>query len=341
MSFPFKIKIVGWEITRRCNFNCLHCGTSCGAPRDDELSQKQAFQLIDQLGEMQCEIITLSGGEPLMHPLWAEFAKRMGQRNITPYMITNGYYIEENIDRIMETPLRRIGISIDGDEKMHNDIRRNKDSYLRALNGAALLKKRGAQPGIVTHVSKFNLHLLEDMYKEFIDRDLDFWQIQITFASGRMTEHTEHLLDPMEMPIVAKFIEDKRKEKKMMVCVGDNFGYYSSHDIVNTPWQGCFAGRWIMGIEADGTVKGCLSMPPEFREKANVKTRSVKEIWEDPDMFRYNRYFDPADMTGSCSGCEKAADCRGGCHVTAFNTTGSIYDNPYCLYRVEKELAAK
>ncbi len=336
MTFPFKPKIVGWELTRRCNYRCLHCGTSCGAPRDDELTLDQAYKMIDDLAELGCEILNLSGGEPLMHPHWDKFAVRLKENNITPYMITNAYYIEDSIERILNSPLRRIGISIDGDEKLHNHIRQNPEAYARVLSAAKLLKKHGVSVGAVSHAAKYNLHLLEHMYQEFLKIPLDFWQIQLAFSSGRMKDYSNELLEPEQLVEVAKFIEEKRKEKKMMVCVGDNLGYYSSYDIVDSPWKGCHAGRWVAGIEADGTVKGCLSLTPEFRE-ANLKERSFKDIWQDRELFKYNRYFNPEDMSGNCKGCDKALDCRGGCRVTSFCMTGNVFDNPYCLYRVEKE----
>lgn len=340
MSFPFKPKIAGWELTRRCNYNCLHCGTSCGAPRDDEMSFERAMQMIDELADLGCEIINLSGGEPLMHPHWDKFATKMKERNITPYMITNGYYIEEQLERILNSPLRRIGISVDGDEEIHNHIRQNDKAYERVISASKLLKKHGLSVGAISHVSKYNLPLLEHMYSEFLKIPMDFWQIQITFASGRMKDHSDRVLEPEQLIQVAEFMEEKRKEKKMMVCVGDNLGYYSQYNIVDGPWKGCHAGRWVAGIEADGTIKGCLSLPPEFHEM-NLKEHSFKDIWENTQSFKYNRYFNPEDMSGSCKDCEKSNDCRGGCRVTAFNTTGNIYDNPYCLFRVEKETAKK
>lgn len=339
-SFPFIPKIAGWELTRRCNYRCIHCGTSCGAPRDDEMTLEQAYAMIDDLAELGCQIMTLSGGEPLMHPHWDKFAVRLHEKGITPFMITNGYYIKDNLQRIIDSPVRRIGLSIDGTEKAHNYIRQNPNAYQISMEAARLLHENGIQVGAVSHASRHNLDSLEDMYQEFLKVPFNFWQVQVTFLSGRMKEHADAVLKPEELPIVAKFVAEKRKENKMMVCAGDNLGYYSHFDIVDTEWKGCHAGRWVIGIEADGNIKGCLSLPSEFRED-NVKNRSLKEIWRDRELFKLNRYFDPKDMIEPCKGCDKTLTCRGGCKVTAFCSTGSIYGNPYCLYRVEREAALK
>jgi radical SAM protein with 4Fe4S-binding SPASM domain len=335
MSFPFIPKIVGWELTKRCNFRCLHCGSSAGAPRDNELSLQEALSFCDQIAELGCEILTLSGGEPLMHPHWDKFAVRLKEKGVDVYMISNGYYLEENMERILASPLRRIGLSIDGTREIHNHIRQNNEAFQRAMNGARLLKEKGLSVGVVTHASGYNLKVLEEMYDLFKEIPMDFWQVQITFPSGRMKEHMESLLRPEEIPAVAQFVEKARARKDMFVCAGDNLGYYSRYDIVDKPWKGCHAGRWVLGLEADGSVKGCLSLPEELRE-GSLRQRSLREIWEDRTLFKLNRYFDPEDLGPHCRECDKKLDCRAGCKVTAYSSTGSLFDNPYCLYRVEK-----
>lgn len=335
MSFPFKPKIVGWEITTRCNFSCLHCGTSAGVPRKNEMSLEECLSLCDQIAELGCEVLTLSGGEPLMHLHWDKLAIRLAEKGVKPYMISNGYYLEENVEKMLSTPLNRIGLSIDGPPEIHNTIRQNSQSYARAMRGAKTAKQRGISVGVVTHISRMNLHAMQEMYDLFLEVPVDFWQVQITFLSGRMKEHHDKALSPEEMPAIAKFLEKVRGQKKMMVCAGDNLGYYSRFDIANTPWKGCQAGRWVLGIESDGTLKGCLSLPWEFREE-NIRKRTLREIWEDRKLFKLNRYFNPEELGEFCRDCDKKLDCRAGCKVTAFCTTGSPFNNPYCLYRIEK-----
>ncbi len=337
MSFPFKPKIIGWETTKRCNFQCLHCGTPAGAPRENELNLEECLSLCDQIAELGCEVLTLSGGEPLMHPHWDKIAIRLKEKGVEPYMISNGYYLEENVDRMCSTPLRRIGLSLDGNARIHNEIRQNPESYERAVRGAKRARDKGIKVGVVSHVSRMNLDSLDEMYSLFCQIPIDFWQVQITFMAGRMKEHTDSVLAPEDLPRVAQFLEKVRAEKKIMVCAGDNLGYYSRYDIADKPWKGCHAGRWVLGIESDGTLKGCLSLPGEFRE-GNIRQKSLRELWEDRNLFKLNRYFEPEDLGPHCRDCEKKLDCRAGCKVTAFCTTGSAFDNPYCLYRVEKSI---
>ena len=117
---------------------------------------------------------------------------------------------------------------------------------------------------------------------------------------------------------------------------GDNLGYFEEDgpSIREHKWKGCFAGRHLVGIDADGSVKGCLSLPREFIE-GNLRTEPLRQIWEDPQRFRYNRYFDPEMLEGHCAGCPHGSSCRAGCVVTAHAATGNRFDNPYCAYRVQ------
>ena len=333
-DFPFSPKVVGWELTLRCNMNCIHCGSSAGSARPNELSDEEAFDLIDQLVALGTKVVTLSGGEPMIHPSWDKFAKRFVDAGVDTYMITNGLLLEKNVEKILATGMKRLGVSLDGTEKTHNFIRNHPNSYAIAMKGIEKAKAAGIAVGAITHISKANFGEMEDMYRDFLDKKLDFWQIQITFKQGRMKEHDDYSLEPEQLVDIAEFIHEKQEENKMYVVPGDNMGYYCEPPIRKRPWQGCFAGRHLVGIDADGAVKGCLSLPRVFVE-GNIREESLKEIWEDPQRFKYNRYFSPDMLKGNCKGCPKAIPCRAGCTVTAYSSTGDKFDNPYCLFRVQ------
>lgn len=114
MKFPFVPKVAGWELTRRCNMNCIHCGSSAGEAHEGELLVEEGERLCDDLADLGCQILTLSGGEPLLHPAWDRYAERLAHRGVRTFMITNGFLIKENLQRILASPVRRIGVSIDG-----------------------------------------------------------------------------------------------------------------------------------------------------------------------------------------------------------------------------------
>ncbi|MCD4785643.1 MAG: radical SAM protein [Candidatus Eremiobacteraeota bacterium] len=336
-KFPYNPKVVGWELTLACNMNCIHCGSSAGSPRENELDIEEGLSLIDQLIELGVKVVTLSGGEPLIHPGWEKYAKKISSAGIDVYMISNGLLLKKYAKKIKSAGINRMGISLDGMEDTHNFIRNNPKSFQIAMEGIKEAINEGLTLGAVTHISKANFSEMEDMYDLFNEIGLKFWQIQITFSMGRMKEHKDYSLNPEQLPKVAEFIHNKQKQKdKISVIPGDNVGYYGALSIRDKTWKGCFAGRHLLGIDSDGAVKGCLSLPREFIE-GNIREEPLRKIWEDVNRFKYNRYFSLEDLEGFCKDCPKGDPCRAGCVVTAYSSTGNRFNNPYCIYRIENK----
>jgi MoaA/NifB/PqqE/SkfB family radical SAM enzyme len=100
---------------RRCNLSCTYCNEY------DAVSEPVALDLmlrrVDRLGELGTSMITLSGGEPLMHPGLDDIVRRMRERGIVASLITNGYYLSrERIERLNRAGLDYLQISIDNVE---------------------------------------------------------------------------------------------------------------------------------------------------------------------------------------------------------------------------------
>jgi MoaA/NifB/PqqE/SkfB family radical SAM enzyme len=98
--------------TRRCNLACTYCNEY------DDFSQpvptEEMFRRIDRLGAMRTGIITISGGEPLLHPDLDAIIKRIRANGIIAGMITNGYLLTAvRIDGLNRAGLEYLQISID------------------------------------------------------------------------------------------------------------------------------------------------------------------------------------------------------------------------------------
>jgi radical SAM protein with 4Fe4S-binding SPASM domain len=339
-----------WEITQICNMRCLHCGSYATGKRKNELTTEEALDLCDQLGEIGLTYITISGGEPLLRPDWPLIAKRLLENRVNVSMITNGYFIKENLEKLLplKNYLSHIAVSIDGLRETHDYIRQTEGAFDRTMEGISLLRKHGFSTGVITTVSRWNLHELEELQLELMRCRVLHWQVQTVFLGGRMREHNSQLPMPEDIIPLAQFIvrESKKfKAKKIPINTfsADSLGYCSS--ICNNlmpGWKGCQAGLRCLGIESDGTIKGCLSLSPEIKEEkdpfaeASIREKRLKDIWEDKNRFLYNRSFDKRKVRGFCRNCEHLEKCRCGCSQSSYYATGSKYENPYCLYRLEK-----
>lgn len=97
---------------RRCNLSCTYCNEFDDFSKPVPLPE--LFQRIDRLGEFGTSIITISGGEPLLHPGLEEVIRHIRRRGIIAGMITNGYLLtRERIQSLNDAGLEHLQISID------------------------------------------------------------------------------------------------------------------------------------------------------------------------------------------------------------------------------------
>lgn len=337
-GFKFYPDTVVWEITFACNMRCIHCGTSAGVKRPDELSTEEALNLIDELAELGCKSITLSGGEPLMRKDWRDLAQRIKDKNITSYLISNGFALTEEIaDDFLKLGFKRIGISVDGMEEIHNRIRQRPDSFDKCMNAIDILTQKGVDYCVITQVSNMNLGELDAMYEMLVEKGCPGWRIQMTTPTGRMQEHANMILTLDNYEKMIDKLLQMKKEGKVYIDVGENIGYYGckgSEVLDGNPYFGCYAGIRVAGIESNGDIKGCLSMPEQFVE-GNIRDSSLTEIWNNPDGFAYNRKFNQDTAAGACHDCRYLPLCRGGCTTTSVAQSNCRADNPYCMYQIE------
>jgi MoaA/NifB/PqqE/SkfB family radical SAM enzyme len=100
---------------RRCNLACAYCNEY------DAVSQPVPLPLmerrLDKLADLGTSMITVSGGEPLMHPELDAMVAQMRRRGMISSVITNGYYLSpERIRRLNDAGLDFLQISIDNVE---------------------------------------------------------------------------------------------------------------------------------------------------------------------------------------------------------------------------------
>ena len=97
---------------RRCNLACTYCNEY------DDFSKpvptEEMFARINRLGAMGTSIITISGGEPLLHPDLDAIIARIRKNGIMAGMITNGYLlVADRIEKLNRAGLEYLQISVD------------------------------------------------------------------------------------------------------------------------------------------------------------------------------------------------------------------------------------
>jgi radical SAM protein with 4Fe4S-binding SPASM domain len=328
------------EVTMKCNMRCLHCASSAATGRPAEMGTEKMLSIIDECRDIGVKEITFSGGEPLLRKDWPELAARIKEYGMRSGIVSNGTFVKDQIDNIARY-FETFSMSLDGLEDVHNHIRQSKNAFRDVMEAFKDLEKHDVHSCAITSLSKFNFHQLEDLYRLVIEHEIPSWQVQLTFASGRMKDQSEQLLSPRDLHYLIQFLVDIKKDKIIDLHVSDNIGYYTAAEdtIRGRRWNGCKAGITVFSIEADGTVKGCLCQIPEYIEgkgfvEGNINQTSLKEIWYDKNSFSYNRNFEYSKVEGFCASCRYLERCKCGCSAFAYYVTGKRYSNPYCIYRL-------
>jgi MoaA/NifB/PqqE/SkfB family radical SAM enzyme len=100
---------------RRCNLACTYCNEYDNF--SPPVPTAEVYGWIDKLNELGTSIITISGGEPLMHPDIAGIISRIRQHDMIAGLITNGYFLmPDKIRELNDAGLQHLQISIDNVE---------------------------------------------------------------------------------------------------------------------------------------------------------------------------------------------------------------------------------
>lgn len=334
-----------WEITMGCNMRCKHCGSSCENPLPDELTTEEALDLADQIAELGLIWITLSGGEPFTRKDWHLIAKRLSDKGVIPNIISNGWLVnDDTIAKIKESKAGTIAISLDGLKDTHDYIRRL-GSYDRTINALKRFVENEVICGVVTTISNANMHELRDLRQVLVDIKVPYWQVQIGLPMGNFAKEKDVILRPEQINDIIDFCYETARGGEITLYPADCIGYYNmkeletrqiAHNTASLPlWKGCNAGKRGFGILHNGDILGCTSIRDREYIEGNIRVTPLREIWENPDNFKWNRTAIKARLKGECNQCKYGDECLGGCPNTRLTMEKDIWaENRYCSYNV-------
>ena len=346
-----------WEITLRCDHACAHCGSRADTARPNELTTAELIEVADQLIRIGTREVTLIGGEAYLRSDVYELVKYLSDAGIYVAMQSGGLGLtERRLEKLKEAGLRGIGISIDGPAHVHDVLRDRQGSWQAGMNALKKAQKLGFILTSNTQVNQLTLPHLRETMQEVRKTGVRVWRVQLTVPMGRAADRPEWLLQPYQMiPLLDEMAQLKLEvlqeaydkgippQNVMNITLGNNVGYYGQHEhlLRSAPgirakvWAGCQAGKFALGIESDGTIKGCPSLPTAPYVGGNIRDLTLEQLWETPEL-RFVRDRDESELWGHCSTCYYASACRGGCSFTTHCFFQRRGNNPFCYYRAQK-----
>ena len=335
-TVPRKPQSLLWEITNGCNLRCRHCESAAGVKLPQELSRDEAMDVCDQIVAMKWRRVSITGGEPLLRPDWAEIARRLSHGGCSVALITNGLRFDQQAaDRAKEAGVATVALSLDGLAETHNRIR-----------PAAGAEQRSGFAAAITQINLWNYDQLPALHQLLTELGVDGWQLQNAVPLGRLREIDEPYVLPVTRLVeleayCARLIQERAAGGRgPTIAVMHSIGYYGKNETVIRAgyrqtrrrfFVGCVGGWRGLAITADGLIKPCAILPRLFAV-GDLRRERLAEIWADEDRFAYQSHWDEAKLEGYCARCEYRCICRAGCTAMAYALTGSIYHNPYCIY---------
>ena len=128
LASPRRPLLVQLVVTRRCNLSCGYCYEydDHSAPVPTELLERR----IDHAGALGTLVLTLTGGEPLLHPQLDRLVARVTANGMVCTLISNGYLLTKDwILRLNDANLAMLQMSVDNIEA--NDLSQKSWSYVR------------------------------------------------------------------------------------------------------------------------------------------------------------------------------------------------------------------
>lgn len=155
------------DVTNSCNRDCIHC-------LRDKVEARRHFslnlfkQIIDQACDCGIRHVSLTGGEPTLHPNWSELLIALAKRGLQFSIVSNGYKFREKtlpilLEAIVRKHLDGVCFSLDGSSADSHDALRGEDSFQEVIEAANLCRLKGIPLSIKTVVINLNREELAEI----------------------------------------------------------------------------------------------------------------------------------------------------------------------------------
>jgi radical SAM protein with 4Fe4S-binding SPASM domain len=347
--------VVVWNITNRCNLNCLHCYISAdNRDYDDELNTHEAKRLIDDLASIEIPVLLFSGGEPLLREDIFELGRYAKEKGLRIVLSSNGTLITKELAfRIKEVGFQYVGISLDGRRDTHDKFRGIPGAFDKALVGLRILNQEGVKTGIRFTINKYNHKELPDLLELVEEENIPrFCMYHLVYAGrGKMmvNQDSDNIdrLEYMEF-LCKKTLELHQKGVETEILTTDNHAdavlilKYIAENLPEKKEEirrllnlhgGCSAGVKIANIDPKGDVYPCQFF--RNRSLGNTKERRFSQIWNSFDNELLAKLRNKGEyLKGKCGRCSYKDIC-GGCRIRAFFVYGDIFaEDPACYLEI-------
>ncbi len=252
---------VNLQVTWKCNFRCQVCDFWKPEFLEQHGKNELSLEQIEFIGKTLhrhygCNIISLSGGEPLMRRDLDQVISILNRTGHFPILITNGYWVDETRAReIQHAGLQEISVSLDyADPAKHDAQRGVPGAFDRAVKALELLNKYRPKPRNRVHMISIlmddNLDQIEPLIKLARELGVTYMVNLYSCCRGTKEQHlpghsvTEFLLD----------LKRRYPEFITMTSYIERFDRAISEGGIGE----CQGGRLFFNIDSNGDISRCI-----------------------------------------------------------------------------------
>lgn len=297
-----------FELTYRCNLTCRHCFQEKDQARDG-MSLEDWLRAVDEARLAGVLVITLSGGEALLHPHFWTIARHIRARGMTFRLFTNGMLLNRrNCERLAELRPAAVEISVFSVKtQVHDEITGARGSLRKALYGLVRLRRRGVHVKLkcpMLDTSSADFRLMRRLAERFGAGLLFDPFISPKFNGDQSTTQCRG-----DDEILYEFFEDEASRKPQL-----------RNPRPRAPTDGiCGVAKRFTTVRPDGEVIPCPRMQVTV---GNVKHAGLHDIFTNAPLLVKLRNTKWGDLQG-CGTCERSGYC-GRCSATAMLEDGEM-----------------
>ena len=300
------------EITSNCNFKCVHCyvTNSKETQKDKFLTFDFIKDAIDQVYEMGCRIISLTGGECMLHPNFKEIYTYIHKKGIEVNIFTNASLISEDIISLFKQyPPSCVEVSLYGASEETYKQTTKAVGFEKVISGLEALKNNNINLQLKIIVLKQNQHEIEQM-KDLASK---YTNNPIRVSSKLMPTY-DFSVDVLKNQVDTS----SNRTREIQNHTGNNSAFK------------CKAGRSFFVINSEGNVVMCLFA--RF-SAMSLKEHTFREIW--------NKYSDIINTTipkdSECYNCKYISNCNN-CPAKTwmFTKKFGLYPIPQCIKNISQ-----
>jgi hopanoid biosynthesis associated radical SAM protein HpnH len=194
-KFPLLVEL---EPLFQCNLACAGCG-KIQHPEHVLRRRMPVEQAIDAIEECDAPMVSIAGGEPLIHPEIDEIVRQLIARKKFVYLCTNAILMEKKLDRFKPSPYFAWAVHLDGLRERHDNSVCREGVFDKAV--AAVRAAQDAGFRVTTNTTFFTHDSPQTVQKvlDFLNDELKVDQMMISpaFAYERAPDQ-DHFLGVRE-----------------------------------------------------------------------------------------------------------------------------------------------